>query len=115
VTLAPLAIIAVGSCNSTNCTAGATGVVISRMTMPTDTLFVVGYGVLPGTTYSIPGNGIVVTQPTVSDFGPTTTGIPSVTFTVAVSPIAALGPHTLLVTDGAGEMTAFPGGILITN
>ena len=122
VTLSGLSIIAVGQCtvsgSNINCTAGVTGTEISRGTQGGQTvyLFIAGYGIVPGTTYSISGNGtdIVVTQPTSNEFSTATDGTPVVYFPVVVSRAAALGPRNIVVTNQANELSAFPGGLQIT-
>jgi len=121
VTLSGLSIIAVGQCtvSGTNisCTAGVTGTEISRGTQGGQPvyLFVGGYGIVPGTTYSISGNGtdIVVTQPTSNEFATATDGTPVVYFPIVVSLAAALGPRNIVVTNNAHELSAFPGGLQI--
>jgi uncharacterized protein YjdB len=118
VTLSGLAIAFVGQCPpaSNTCTAGSTGVQISRSQTGGQAvdLFIVGYGIVPGTTYAISGNDIVVTQPSSLNFGNTTDGTyPAVYFPIVVSPTAALGPRNIVVTNSANELSAFPGGLEI--
>ena len=110
VTLTPLSFIAAGILD----TAGVTGVEVSQGS--TVNLFLVGTGFVPGTFYAISGpNGVtVVNQPTGADFGQTTDGLPAVNIMVSVSPSAALGPRNIIVTDPAGELTVFVGGLLVT-
>ncbi|MGH9326632.1 MAG: hypothetical protein ACRD2B_08120 [Terriglobia bacterium] len=79
-------------------------------------LFVVGSGIQAGDFFSVTGNGdITVTQPIVSNFSQTegTSPVPAVNFNISVSPSAALGPRSLMVTDPAGEISVFPGGIIV--
>ncbi len=79
-------------------------------------LFVVGSGIQAGDFFSVTGDGdITVTQPLVSNFTETTEGTPAVNFNITVSPSAALGPRNLIVTDPAGEISVFPGGIIIAS
>ncbi len=123
VTLTGLSIIAVGQCTliGSNCTAGRTGTSISigQQGGQTVDLFIVGYGIVPGTTYSISGNGtdIVVSQPSSSDFttaSNSTNTYPAVILPIVVSPAAALGQRNLVVTNQSNELAAFPGGLEIT-
>ncbi len=109
VTLTPLSFIAAGM----GTRAGVTGVEVSQGS--TVNLFLVGKGFVAGTFYAISGpNDVTVTQPTGADFGQTTDGLPAVNITVSVSPSAALGPRNIIVTDPAGELTVFVGGLLVT-
>jgi len=109
VTLTPLSFIAAGM----GTRAGVTGVEVSQGS--TVNLFLVGKGFVLGTFYAISGpNGVTVTQPTGADFGQTTDGLPAVNITISVSPSAALGPRNIIVTDPAGELTVFVGGLLVT-
>lgn len=79
-------------------------------------LFVVGNGIKPGTFYVITGNNdITITQPVVSDFTTTTDNTPAVNFNINVSPGAALGPRNLIVENPAGEVSVFPGGVVIVS
>lgn len=118
VALSGLSILAAGQCpvGGGTCTAQVTGTEVSRG--QTAILFVVGYGIVPGTSYSISGSGtdVLVTQPSPSDFGTTSTGgsYPYVTFQIVVSPTAALGPRNIVVTNSGGELASFPGGLKIT-
>ncbi|HEV2492118.1 MAG TPA: hypothetical protein VG204_03505 [Terriglobia bacterium] len=99
--------------------AGVTGGEVSRGNSAT--LLLVGNGLVPGTFYAISGsNDVTVTQPATSDFascsgsgnGGATT--PCVTINVSVSASAALGPRNIVVTDTGGELSAFVGGLLVT-
>ncbi len=114
IALAPLTptlqFLAVGTGN----TAGATGVSVAQG--GTANLFLVGNGFVPGTTYQVlgPAGDVTVTQPDASAFCTTTDGHPCVNVRIQVSPKAALGPHNILVENGAGEVTVFVGGLLIT-
>jgi hypothetical protein len=113
VTLSGLSILDVGQCpvGGGTCTARVTGTQVARG--QTAILFIVGYGIVPGTTYAISGNDIVV-QPTSLDFTTTTDGTPAVTFSIVVSAGATLGPRNIVVTNSGGELSAFPGGLQIT-
>jgi hypothetical protein len=95
--------------------AGRTGVQVTRGASVS--LFVVGNGVQPGTFYIFSGNpaDVAVTQPLVSDFTLTADGFQAVSLEISVSASAALGPRNILITNPAGEITVFPGGLLICN
>ncbi len=95
-------------------TAGGAGVEVDRGTSAS--LFLVGKGFVPGTFYEISGstNDVTVTQPSAAGFSQTTDGTPAVNVNISVSSSAALGPRNILVTNAAGEITAFVGGLLIT-
>ena len=121
VTLTGLSILGVGQCtpdtanpNTLNCSAGSTGTEIA----PGDTvyLFVAGFGILPGTTYEISGNGtdVAVTQPLDSQFQTATDGTPAVYFQVSVLPGATPGPRNLVVTNSGNELTSFAGAVEVT-
>jgi hypothetical protein len=113
-TVSPLALIAVGIATPTGATAGVTGVQVGRGSSPT--LFLVGPGLVSGTTYQVTGpnpNDITVTQPASADFCSTTDNLPCVDVKISVNPNAAVGPRNILVTNSHGELTVFPGGILI--
>lgn len=121
VTLTGLSILAAGQCvqsttsaNTLNCTAQSTGTEISRSQSQPVYLFVGGFGILPGTTYSVSGDGVVVSQPSSSNFQTASNGTPVVYFPITVSPTASLGPRNLVVTNQGNEIAAFPGGVLIT-
>ena len=120
VTLSGLSITAVGQCtpsgSNLDCSAGSTGtqVSVSKSGGQTVYMFIVGYGVVEGTTYSISGNDILVTQPSSSNFVTTNDGSPAVYFTIVVSSNAALGPRDIVVTNSGGELAGFPGGLQIT-
>lgn len=116
VTLTGLSILAVGQCDLSTgtCSATGTGTEISRSQAQPVYLFVGGFGIVPGTTYSISGDGVVVTQPPSSNFQTATNGTPVVYFPVTVSPTASLGPRNLVVKNGGNEIAAFPGGVSIT-
>jgi hypothetical protein len=106
--LSPLLLQAIGI----NTSAGSSAIAVSPG--QTVSLFVVGTGILPGTFYEVTGNDdVAVTQPVVSDFTKTTGGTPAVNLSVTISSSAAAGPRNLIVTDPAGEISVFPGGILI--
>jgi hypothetical protein len=99
--------------------AGVTGGEVPRGSSAT--LLLVGNGIVPGTFYQISGsNDVTVTQPATSDFascsgsgnGGATT--PCVTINISVSATAALGPKNITVSNTGGELSAFVGGLLIT-
>jgi hypothetical protein len=82
-----------------------------------------GNGIVPGTSFAITGpNDVTVTQPLTSDFqtcttsgnGIGTSSTPCVNVSIAVGATAAPGPRNIIVTNQAGELTAFVGGLLIT-
>jgi hypothetical protein len=119
VTLTGLSILAVGQCTQTSatqlsCSAGSTGTGISQG--QTVYLFVAGYGILPGTSYTISSNGtdVVVTPPLASQFQTASDGTPVVYFQVTVSPTATLGPRNLVVRNSGSELTSFVGAVEIT-
>ena len=124
VTLSGLSILAVGQCtpsttnpNNLNCSAGSTGTEIAQG--QTVYLFVAGYGILPGTTYTISSNGADVTIPVqpsnaAGNFATTSDGTPAVYFQVVVSPTATLGPRNLVVRNQGNELTSFVGAVDIT-
>lgn len=111
-----LSLIAVGKVVGEQATAGSTG--ISLAPGNSVILFLVGKGIQPGTFYVISGNpaDATVTQPGATDFTQTTDKppIPAVTFQISVSSSAAPGARNILVTNPAGEIAAFVGGLLIT-
>ena len=115
VTLSGLSVLAVGQCTQSattlNCSAGSTGTEVSQGQITY--LFVAGYGILPGTSYNISGNGtdVVVTPPLNSQFQTANAGTPAVYFQIAVSPTATLGPRNLVVTNSGNELTSFVGGV----
>ncbi|HEX5482471.1 MAG TPA: hypothetical protein VFZ08_07570 [Terriglobia bacterium] len=79
-------------------------------------LFVVGPGMKPGAFFEVSGNNdVTVTQPLATDFPGTQDNPPQpgAEFSVSISPSAALGPRNLIVTNPAGEISIFPGGIVI--
>lgn len=121
ITLSGLSILGVGQCTvsgtSVSCQFGSTGTGVSRSQMGGQTVYlgVLGYGIVPGTSYTISGNGdIVVTQPSSQNFGTASTGVPAVYFPIVVSPTATPGPRNVVVTNSGNELSAFPGGLLIT-
>jgi hypothetical protein len=112
-TITPLSFVAAGIGTS----AGGTGVTVSRASAAT--LFLVGNGFVPGTSYAITGpspNDITVIQPIAANFCQTTDTppIPCARVSITVLPTAALGPRNIVVTNPAGELAVFPGGLLIT-
>ncbi len=117
-TIASLSLFAVGICPclGCTCTAGSTGVEVTAGSSPT--LFVVGEGIVSGTTFTVshPSNVTDVNViPTTVQYCATkgTPAYPCATFQISVLPDAAVGPRNLMVTDSAGELAAFPGGIRI--
>ncbi len=98
-------------------TAGSTGVEVRQGTTSA-ILFLVGNGFVEGTSYQFSGNpnDITVTQPSGTDFTQTAdkTPIPAVKVRISVSSTAAQGPRNILVTNSAGELAVFVGGLLIT-
>lgn len=93
--------------------AGGTAITVKQGESPS--LLVVGKGVVQGTFYQVSGPGDVqVTQPSPSDFCTTTDSTPCVNVTISVSATATLGARDLLVENGAGEVSVFPGGVMIT-
>lgn len=78
-------------------------------------LFIVGNGIVAGTYYIVTGSGVTVTQPVASDFTQTTTPVtPAVNFNITVSAGAAPGPRNLIVTNPAGEISIYPGALVIS-
>jgi len=123
VTLSGLSIIAVGQCvqdttdlTKLNCSADSTGTQVSRSQSSGQTLylFVAGYGILPGTQYTISGSDVVVTQPANNQFQPANDGTPAVFFQFTVSPTAVLGPRNLVVRNQGNELNSFVGALSIT-
>lgn len=121
VTLSGLSLIAIGQCtqsttqaNTLNCSGDGTGTEVSPGTSPY--LFIAGYGILPGTSYSISGSDVTIpTQPSSAggNFQTTTDGTPAVYFQINVSPTATPGPRNLVVTNTGNELTSFPGALQI--
>jgi len=119
VTLSGLSILAVGRCTQISatqlsCSLSSTGTEISQG--QNVYLFVAGYGILPGTSYTISSNGtdVAVTQPLAGQFQTLSSGTPAVYFQVAVSPTATLGPRNLVVRTQGSELTSFVGAVNIT-
>ncbi len=102
--------------------AGVTGGEVKQGTSAT--LLLVGNGIVPGTFYVVTGGqgDVTVTQPVATDFaicsgsssGGGTSSTPCVNVTVSVTGTAAPGPRNIIVTNPAGELAAFVGGLLIT-
>ncbi len=119
VTLTGISIVAVGQCtqataSTLNCSAGSTGTEISQGT--STYLFVAGFGIVPGTTFSVSTNAtapdVVVTQPATSSYQLAKDGVtPVVYFPITVSPTATLGPRNLVVTNTGNELTSFVGAV----
>ncbi len=111
-----LSLVAIGTGSS----AGATGVTVSQG--GTANLFIVGKGIMQGTFYVVSGdaNDVTVTQPVASNFQSqgqpckTMDGLPCGNVSISVGPTAVLGARNLLVTNPAGEISVFPGAVLIT-
>jgi 3-hydroxymyristoyl/3-hydroxydecanoyl-(acyl carrier protein) dehydratase len=105
-----LSVIAVGVGN----TAKSVGISVPRGDQPN--VFLVGKGIVPGSFYMVSGDpaDVTVTQPDASAFTHTMDGLPAVYFNLKVSSTAALGPRNILITNPAGEITVFVGGLLIT-
>jgi len=108
-----LSFIAAGTCFP-RCRAGSTGTQVKRG--DATVLFLVGKGLVPGTFFMVTGSppDVAVTQPLAGDFAETTTGLPAAKVSISLSPSAALGPRNILATNVAGEISVFPGGLLIT-
>ena len=104
----------IGGCVcSTATTAGVSEIPAS----PSQTLnlFVVGNGIVAGTYYLVTGGGVTVTQPLASDFTMTTAPVtPAVNFNITISSGATPGPRNLIVTNPAGEISIYPGAIVIS-
>lgn len=118
VTLSGISVMAVGQCiqsttssNTLNCSGGSTGTDVSPG--QTTYLFVAGTGILPGTSYTVSGNDVVVTQPVTSQFQAANDGTPAVYFQIVVSPTAVPGQRNLVVRNSGNELTSFAGAILI--
>lgn len=102
-----------GSTSGTANEAGVSAVFVSAGT--TVNLFLVGKGLIAGTFYQVTGGGVTVTQPVTTDFGQTTSpSTPAVNFNIAIASNATPGPRNLIVTNPAGEISIYPGGIVIT-
>ena len=112
----PLSLAAVGVGNS----AGVAGGEVRQGTSAT--LLLAGDGIAPGTSYAVTGpSDVSVAQPQAGNFGTCTTGgaggtagTPCVSVNILVGATATLGPRNIIVTNQAGELTAFVGGLLIT-
>jgi hypothetical protein len=118
VTLSGISILAVGQCvqdpntpGTLNCSGGSTGTEIPAG--QTATLFVAGFGILPGTTYTVTGPDVTVTQPAPQQFQPASDGTPAVYFTIIVSPGAVPGPRNLVVRNQRNELASFAGAVQI--
>jgi hypothetical protein len=110
----PLSLLSVGVGN----TAGATGGAVSRGTSAS--LLLAGDGIVLGTFFMITGPGdVTVTQPQATDFTTCNGGgggasTPCVSINISVSATAAPGPRNIIVTNPAGELAVFVGGLLVT-
>jgi hypothetical protein len=97
----------------TETTAGVSEVTVSPG--QTVNLFVVGNGMVAGTFYVVTGGGITVTQPLATDFTQTTSPVtPAVNFNITISSGATSGPRNLMVINPAGEISVYPGAILVS-
>ena len=104
---------AVGGTTGGLATTAANGTVMVNLGQ-TVNLFIVGTGVTAGTFFEITGNNdITVTQPVASDFTQTTDGTPAVNFNITVGSGATVGARNLIVTNPAGEISTFPGSIVV--
>jgi hypothetical protein len=112
----PLSLLSVG----VGSTAGATGGEVSRGTSAS--LLLAGDGIVPGAFFMITGPGdVTVTQPQATDFTTCNSGgsgggasTPCVSINISVSATAAPGPRNIIVTNPAGELAVFVGGLLVT-
>jgi hypothetical protein len=79
-------------------------------------LLLVGDELVPGVFFLMSGvsEDVVVTQPIIEEFAETTDGLPAVNVNITVDPSAPLGPRNILVTNPAGQIAAFVGGLLVT-
>ena len=123
VTIAALSLFAVGTCGTTQCQAGSTGISVNQGA--SETLFLVGEGLVSGTTicFSGPsGNECTTTNGSPTDItipNPRyvqtqgTPPFPAAEVDVTISPTAPVGPRNIMVSDPAGELAAFPGGLQI--
>ncbi|MGH9449019.1 MAG: hypothetical protein ACRD11_00595 [Terriglobia bacterium] len=103
----------IGGSTSGEATSAGSSTVIANAGS-TVNLFVVGNGLVAGTFYEVTGGGVTVTQPLVTDFTQTTPPVtPAVNFNIVITSSAAPGPRNLIVTNPAGEISIYPGGILI--
>ncbi|MDE3178911.1 MAG: hypothetical protein KGM47_04545 [Acidobacteriota bacterium] len=101
-----------GSTSGSATSAGQSAIIVTPGA--TLNLFIVGNGLIAGTFYEVTGGGVTVTQPLVSDFTQTTAPVsPAVNFSIVISPSATPGPRSLIVTNPAGEISIYPGGIVI--
>ncbi len=115
VTIVSLSVIALGTCDNVQCvTSGGPGVEVKQG--GTATLFLVGYGIAFGDSYTVSGNSsdVVVTRPSESQYVTTNTGEPAVYFDIAVSPSASVGVRNLMATNPNGELATYVGGLKIT-
>lgn len=105
----------IGGCVcSTETTAGVADIPASPG--QTLNLFIVGNGVVAGTYYVVSGSGVTVTQPVAANFTETTAPVtPAVNFNITVSAGATPGPRNLIVTNPAGEISIYPGAVVISS
>jgi hypothetical protein len=110
VTITPLSLVAVGTCGTTQCVAGGTGVEVKQGEEVT--LFLVGEGIAAGTSFDFsgPAGDVVVSS---VKFVKTDSGKPAADVTVSISPSAQPGARNIMVTNSVGELSAFAGGLLI--
>ncbi len=93
-------------------TAGGTAFTLSQGVK--NQLFLVGTGFLPGTSYAVSGpNDITLGQPNFVCQTKDVPPLPCVTVPISVSPSAKLGPRNIMVTNRAGELSVFVGGLVI--
>jgi hypothetical protein len=111
----------VGTCAGMNCSASQSGTSTSLSQAIANgglvQMYIAGIGIVPGTFFVFTGppgesDDITVTQPVVSDF-PDVHG-PTVSFNITVSGSTALGLRSITVMNSAGEISVFPGALLIT-
>jgi trimeric autotransporter adhesin len=109
----------VGTCNNGNCSATQAGTSVSLNQAIQNggqvQMYLAGPGLVPGTFFAFTGgsNDITVTQPVVSDFN-SNASPHSVSFQITVSASTALGPRSIVVLNVGGEISVFPGGLLLT-
>jgi hypothetical protein len=108
-TVAALSLIAVGTCGTTQCQAGSTGVQLTQGQQVT--LFIVGNGVVQGVTFVFSGPPDITITSTA--FTQTNDGLPAAEVGITVGPTAQLGPRSIMVTNSNGELASFTGGLLV--
>jgi len=109
----------VGTCNGANCSASQAGTSVSLAQAIANggqvQMYLVGTGLVPGTFFVFKGDSgdITVTQPVVSDFI-TNANPTAVSFNITVSANTKQGARSITVMNPGGEISVFPGGLLIT-